>query len=156
MSDRIKNTIKEIIKKIKETSSTGVGGGTFTPGEGAQYATKYSFKKGTDDKGVKKPYYYKLGWKAVPDKIKRSGLEVKKLFEEDTTDTFQQERIKAFETIENELNSLSPILSNAKNQTIEFYQENPGSSEIIVSTDLILEYIQDIKKLLKGEENENP
>lgn len=156
MSDRIKNTIKEIIKKIKETSSTGVGGGTFTPGEGAQYATKYSFKKGTDDKGVKKPYYYKLGWKAVPDKIKGSGLEVKKLFEEDTTDTFQQERIKAFETIENELNSLSPILSNAKNQTIEFYQENPGSSEIIVSTDLILEYIQDIKKLLKGEENENP
>jgi hypothetical protein len=156
MSDRIKNIVKETIKKLKEESSTGAGGGAFTSSEGAQYATKYSFKKGTNEKGVKKPYYYKLGWKAVPNKIKGSGLEVKKLFEEDTTDTFQQERIKAFENIENELNSLSPMISNAKNQTVEFYQGNPGSNEIIVSTDLILEYIQDIKKLLKGEENENP
>jgi hypothetical protein len=156
MSDRIKNIVKETIKKLKEESSTGAGGGAFTPGEGAQYATKYSFKKGTNKKGVKKPYYYKLGWKAVPNKIKGSDLEVKKLFEEDTTDAFQQERLKAFEDIENELNSLSPMISNAKNQTVEFYQENPGSNEIIISTDLILEYIQDIKKLLKGEENENP
>lgn len=156
MSDRIKNIVKETIKKLKETSSTGGGGGSFTPGEGAQYATKYSFKKGTNKKGVKNPYYYKLGWKAVPDKIKGSGLEVKKLFEEDTTDRFQQERINAFKIVENELNSLSPMISNAKNQTIEFYQANPGSSEIIISTDLILEYIEDIKKLLKGEENENP
>ena len=156
MSDRIKNIVKETIKKLKEESSTGVGGGAFTSDEGAQYATKYSFKKGTNEKGVKKPYYYKLGWKAVPNKIKGSGLEVKKLFEEDTTDTFQQERIEAFKTIEDELNSLSPMISNAKNQTVEFYQGNPGSNEIIVSTDLILEYIQDIKKLLKGEENENP
>jgi hypothetical protein len=156
MSDRIKNIVKETIKKLKEESSTGGGGGAFTPGEGAQDATKYSFKKGTNEKGVKKPYYYKLGWKAVPNKIKGSGLEVKKLFEEDTTDAFQQERLKAFEDIENELNSLSPMISNAKNQTVEFYQENPGSNEIIISTDLILEYIQDIKKLLKGEENENP
>lgn len=156
MSDKLKNIVRETIKKLKETSATGAGGGSFTPGEGAQYATKYSFKKGTNEKGVKNPYYYKLGWKAVPDKIKGSGLEVKKLFEEDTTDKFQQERIQAFKTIEDELNSLSPMISNAKNQTIEFYQENPGSSEIIISTDLILEYIEDIKKLLKGEENENP
>jgi len=155
MSDRIKNIVKETLKKLKETSSTGVGGGTFTPGEGAQYTTKYSFKKGTNQQGVKNPYYYKLGWKAVPKKIKGSGLEVKKLFEIDPPEEikkFQDERIKAFDNIEKELNSLFPMISNAKNDTIVFYSENPGSNEVMISTDLILEYIQDIKKLLKEEE----
>jgi hypothetical protein len=154
MSDKIKNIVKEIIKKLKEESSTGSGGANMSPGVGPQYATKYSFSKGTNEKGIKNPYYYKLGWKAVPDKIKGSGLEVKKLFEIDPINEeneFQQERIKAFDQIENELNSLSPLLSNAKNNTIDFYSANPGSNEIIISTDLILEYIQDIKKLLKEE-----
>jgi hypothetical protein len=174
MSDRIKNIVKETIKKLKEESSTGGGGASMSPGNGPQYGAKYAYKltgyKPVDEssatlgpgpkagpEGVKDNYYVKTwNYKLVPKKIKGSGLEVKKLFEEDTTDTFQQERLKAFEDIENELNSLSPMISNAKNQTVEFYQENPGSNEIIISTDLILEYIQDIKKLLKGEENENP
>jgi hypothetical protein len=153
MSDKIKNIVKEVIKKIKESSTSG-GGASMSPGTGPQYATKYSFSKGTNEKGVKNPYYYKLGWKAVPNKIKGSGLEVKKLFEIDPINEeneFQQERIKVFDQIESELNSLSPLLSNAKNSTIDFYSANPGSSEIIISTDLILEYIQDIKKLLKEE-----
>lgn len=155
MRDKIKHIIKEKLKQIKETSATGVGGASMTPGEGAQYATKYSFKKGTNEKGLKNPYYYKLGWKPVPNKIKGSGLEVKKLFEEDLLNEyndFQQERINAFETIENELNSLFPLLSNAKNDTVDFYSSNPGSYEVVAATDLILEYIKDIKILLKGEE----
>jgi hypothetical protein len=154
MSDKIKHIVKEIVKKLKETSSTGGGGASMSSGTGPQYATKYSFSKGTNEKGVKNPYYYKLGWKAVPNKIKGSGLEVKKLFEIDPPNEikqFQEERIQAFENIEKELNSLFPMISNAKNDTIVFYSENPGSNEVMVSTDLILEYIQDIKKLLKEE-----
>ena len=177
MSDKIKNIVKETIKKIKETSSTGGGGASMTSGTGPQYGAKYAYKltgykpideSGADlgpgpkagPKGVEDNYYVKAWkYKLVPDKIKGSGLEVKKLFEKDEPseiDKFQQERINAFKTVEDELNSLSPLISNAKNQTIEFYSENPGSNEVIISTDLILEYIQDIKKLLKGEENENP
>lgn len=168
MSDRIKNIVKETIKKLKETSSTGGGGASMSPGTGPQYATKYAYKltgyKPVDEsganlgpgpkagpEGVKDNYYVKAWkYKLVPKKIKGSGLEVKKLFEAEPN-AFQQERIDAFDQIEKELNALHPLLSNAKNETILFYNTNPGSGEVIISTDLILEYIEDIKKLLKEE-----
>ena len=94
-------------------------------------------------------YYYKMGYKDVPKKIKGSGLEVKKLYEGEFNE-FQKGRIDIFEKIENELNDLPPLISNAKNKTVEYYSSNPGSYAIINSTDLILEYIKDIKTLLKG------
>jgi hypothetical protein len=151
----MRDKIKEIIRqKIKEISTTGTGGASFSPGEGAQHSSKYSFKKGTNSKGVKTPYYYKLGWKSIPNKIKNSGLEVKKLFEDEVLNEyneFQQERIDVFDNIEKELNSLLPILSNLKNETAEFYSSNPGSYEIVTPTDLILDYIKDIKTLLTQE-----
>ena len=155
MHSKIKEIVKASLKKIKEQSSTGGGGASFTPGAGMQYATKYSFKKGTNEKGVKNPYYYKLGWKAVPDKIKGSGLEVRQLFEEELLNEysdFQQERIKAFDSVEQELNQITQMLSNARNTTAEFYAANPGSYEVVIATDLILDYLKDIKTLLKGEE----
>ena len=153
MRDRIKNIVEKTIKRLKEESSTGTGGATSIPGNGIQHANKYSFKKGTNSKGVKNPYYYKLGFTKVPDKIKDSDLEVKQLFEKETLpEEFQKERMAAFDQIEKELNLLSPMLSNAKNKTKLFYTTNPGSEEIIISTDLILESINDIKTLLKGEE----
>lgn len=151
MRDRIENIVRETLKKLKETSSTGAGGASFSAGEGPQYATKFAFAK----KETKPKYYYKIGYKNVPEKIKGSGLEVKKLWEEDIIkeyNEFQQERIQAFDQVEKELNSLLPILSNAKNQTAEFYSENPGSYEVVTATDLILDYIKDIKILLNGEE----
>jgi hypothetical protein len=155
MRDKVKNIIQDAFKKLKEESSTGGGGASFSAGDGAQYASKYSFKKGTNEKGLKNPYYYKLGFKPVPDKIKGSGLEVKQLFEDEMLNEysdFQNERIKAFETVENELNSLLPLLSNAKNDTAEFYAQNPGSFEVVTPTDLILDYLKDIKTLLKAEQ----
>jgi hypothetical protein len=155
MIETIKNIIREKVKKLKEQSSTGVGGATFSPGAGAQYATPAAFNKNTNAKGTKSIYYYKLGYKPVPKKVKGSGLEVKQLFEDEMLNEyndFQQDRIKAFELVENELNSLLPLISNAKNETAEFYAENPGSYEVVTGTDLILEYIKDIKTLLIGEQ----
>lgn len=155
MRDKVKNIIQDAFKKLKEQSSTGGGGASFSAGAGAQYASKYSFKKGTNEKELKNPYYYKLGFTKVPDKIKGSGLEVKQLFEDEMLNEysdFQNERIKAFETVENELNSLLPLLSNAKNDTAEFYAQNPGSFEVLTPTDLILDYLKDIKTLLKAEQ----
>ena len=153
MSDKLKNIIKERVKQMMETSSTGTGGATFTGGEGAQYASKYSFKKGTNEKGVKNPYYYKLGFKAVPDKIKGSGLEVKKLFELDTKyNEFQQREINALKQIEETINQLSPALDNARDKVISAYNNDPDSYDVVVSTQLALKFLNDALTLLKGEE----
>jgi hypothetical protein len=106
------------------------------------------------EKGVKDNYYVKgFKYKLVPDKIKGSGLEVKPLWEEDTNTTkeFHQERIGAFEKIENELNDIYKMLSNAKNKTAEYYNENPGSYSVFYPTDLVLDYIKDIKDILTQE-----
>jgi len=154
----LRNRFSRLLKKysdLKEQSATSQGGASFTPGTGAQYATPRAFKKNTNSKGTKNIYYYKLGWKPVPKKIKGSGIEVKKLYEGEAED-FQQERINIFGKIEDELNNLSPLISNAKNSTIEYYNTNPGSYAIIRSTDLILDYIKNIKQLLKGEKEWKP
>ena len=142
--------LKEIIRtKIKEMSATGQGGASFTPGQGEGYATPAAFASKTNSKGTKNIYYYKLGFKPVPDKIKGSGLPVTKLWEadEEMSDVkkFQQARIDEFDQIQDELNAL---ISNAKNQTIEYYQANPGQFSIYKPTSMALEYIKKAKELL--------
>ena len=91
----LRNRFSRLLKKysdLKEQSATSQGGASFTPGTGAQYATPRAFKKNTNSKGTKNIYYYKLGWKPVPKKIKGSGIEVKKLYEGEAED-FQQESV---------------------------------------------------------------
>ena len=140
------SNLKEIIrKKLKEISATNQGGASFSAGSGETYATPFAFSKSS-----KPPkYYYKLGYKPVPNKIKGSGLQVKKLFEEEEEKTdvkkFQEARLDEFDQIQNELNSL---ISNAKNQTIEYYTANPGQFSIYKPTSMALEYIKKAKELL--------
>ena len=153
MPNKYQHIVKEVIKKLKETSSTGAGGASMSPGTGAQYATKYAFS------GKKKPkiYYYKLGFKNVPN-ITPKSYDRKQLWEEDQLNEyndFQKERIDAFKQIENELNQITALISNAKDKTAEFYSANQGSYEVVTATDLILDYLKNIKLLLKGEDNEN-
>ena len=102
--------------------------------------------------GVKDNAYVKdYGYKLVPSKIKGSGLEVKQLFEDSSPADFQQERISSFDSIEQEMNDIYKMLSNAKNETADYYSENPASYAVVKPTDLVLDYIKDIKDLLKGE-----
>ena len=82
---------------------------------------------------------------------KGSGLEVKQLFEAESAKEFQNSRIMAFDQIEQELNDIYKMLSNAKNETIEYYNDNESSYSVVKPTDLVLDYIKDIKSLLKGE-----
>ena len=161
-------------EELDEMSTTGGGAGSasFTPGTGMQYATPYAFKKvkkqklpeskdpGKDlgpgpkasEDGVKDNAYVKqFGYKLVPKKIKGSGLEVKQLFEKEDAGDFQNRRIQAFDRIEQEMNDIYKMLSNAKNETSDYYNENPGSYSVVKPTDLVLDYIKDIKDLLKGE-----
>mgnify|MGYP007090488874 CR=1 FL=1 len=60
-------------------SATNQGGSSFSAGSGETYATPFAFSK------TSKPpkYYYKLGYKPVPNKIKGSSLQVKQLWEEE-------------------------------------------------------------------------
>jgi hypothetical protein len=144
--------IKEIIrKKLKEMSATGTGGASFTAGQGEGYATPAAFASKTNSKGTKNIYYYKLGFKPVPDKIKGSGLQVKQLWEEDTlneVNEFQQKRLDALDEIEKLMNEISPLISNAKNETIELYSGNAGSYDITKPIEMVKSYLQDIKQLL--------
>jgi hypothetical protein len=144
--DKLKEKIRA---KIKEMSATGQGGASMSAGQGEGYATPAAFSAKTNSKGTKNIYYYKLGFKPVPDKIKGSGLQVKQLWEADVemsdVKKFQETRINEFDQIQDELNSL---ISNAKNQTIEYYQANPGQFSIYKPTAMALEYIKKAKELL--------
>ena len=147
-TDRIRQLIQAV---LKETSATSQGGASFSPGAGEQYATPRAFNKNKNAKGAASKYYYKLGYKAVPNKIKGSGLEVKQLFELEPVNEindFQRERIAAFDDIEARLNALYPIVSNVKNETAEYYNEHPGSYDIYKPTEMILSYLKNIETLL--------
>ena len=170
--DRIKSTLEEI-------STSGAAGAYLTPYAFRLKGSKPNDKvykelgytevkegigadlgpgpKATED-GVKDNAYVKqFKYKIVPkDKNgnyvqKGSGLEVKQLFEAETPEEFQKKRIEAFDSIENELNDVYKMLSNAKNETIDHYNNKPSSYNVIKPTDLVLDYIKDIKNLLKGE-----
>jgi PHP family Zn ribbon phosphoesterase len=140
--------LKEIIrKKLKEISATNQGGASFNAGSGETYATPFAFSK--NNKTPK--YYYKLGYKPVPDKIKGSGLQVKKLWEEEPlteTNEFQKKRLNGIDEIEKLLNEISPLVSNAKNETIELYSGNAGSYDITQPIEIVLSYLKEVKQLL--------
>ena len=51
--------VREVMQEINEANVTNVGGASFTPGDGAQYATPMAFGKGTRAKKT----LTKLGWK---------------------------------------------------------------------------------------------
>ena len=51
--------MREVLQELDEANTTNVGGASFTPGDGAQYATPRAFGKG---KRAKKTLT-KLGWK---------------------------------------------------------------------------------------------
>ena len=62
---------------------------------------------------------------------------------------FQEERVNVFNEIEDELQSLVKPLRQAKIETIKYYRENPNSYSVVTGTDLIKDFIKDIKTLLE-------
>ena len=117
-------------------------------GEGIGYLTPNAFGK-----KKKNVYTSQYGYKLVPKKIKGSGLEVKQLFEKTDRNEFQAKRIAAFDEVEERFNNISKLISNAKNETAKYYNENPGSYAIVYSTDYIFELLEEIEaKLLNNPE----
>ena len=132
---------KEIPESLKESKDPGA---TLGPGP-----------KASADGVNNSSYTSQFGYKLVPKNKdgtyvqKGSGLDVKQLFEDQKE--FQAKRISAFDAIEQEMNDIYKMLSNAKNETSDYYNDNPSSYTVIKPTDLVLDYIKDIKNLLKGE-----
>tara|TARA_Y100001972_G_scaffold54273_1_gene67003 strand:+ start:1745 stop:2434 length:690 start_codon:yes stop_codon:yes gene_type:complete len=117
-------------------------------GEGIGYLTPFAFNKNKKSTGAADIYYYKLGFKPVP-KIKPKSYDIKQLFE---FNDMQKGRISGFDKVEEKVNAISALLSNAKNETIKYYNENPGSYDVVYSTDMISELLDDITKMLKQSE----
>jgi hypothetical protein len=143
--------LKEIIrKKLKEISATNIGGASYTAGQGEGYATPAAFSSKTNSKGTKNIYYYKLGFKPVPD-IKPKSYDKKELWEDEPLNEineFQKKRLEGLDEIENLMNDITPLVSNAKNETIELYGGNAGSYDITQPIEIVLSYLREIKQLL--------
>ncbi len=143
--------LKEIIrKKLKEMSATNTGGASFSAGQGEGYATPAAFASKTNSKGTKNIYYYKLGFKPVPN-VKPKSYDKKKLWEDEMLNElndFQKKRLAGLDEIEKLMNEISPLVSNAKNETIELYGGNAGSYDITQPIEIVLSYLREIKQLL--------
>jgi PHP family Zn ribbon phosphoesterase len=103
--------------------------------------------EGVKDNAYVKQFKYKL----VPKKIKGSGLEVKQLWEDETLNEMndvQKKRIASLDEIEKLMNEIQPLVSNAKNETIELYGGNAGSYDINKPIEIVLSYLKEIKQLL--------
>ena len=94
---------------------------------------------------------------------KAKGIEVKQLWE--TTDTedflngisitdpdrrkFIKDRLEGFDTLEEKLNALIPLLQSAKHETMDYYRANPKSFAVVYGTDLANDYLNDLIDLFK-------
>ena len=139
-AEEFKNIVKLKISQLKEDE--------VEEGEGIGYMTPNAFGK-----NKKNVYTSQYGYKLVPKKIKGSGMIVKQLFEKTDRNEFQAKRIAAFDEVEERFNNISKLISNAKNETAKYYNENPGSYAVVYSTDYIFELLEEIEaKLLNNPE----
>lgn len=147
MRNKFNEIAQKVLKRIKEQSSTGTGGASFSAGEGMQYATKFAFSR--KEKPTK--YYYRLGYKNIPKHVPKS-YDRKQLWEDNKFNEFQQREIDALSEIEQVIKQLSPALDNAKDKVINAYSADPNTYDVVISTQLALNFLQNALTLLKGEE----
>ena len=156
--DKIIDLVK---KRLKEESATGTGA-SFTPGTGENYVTPVA--------GKAKNYYYKLGFKPVNKKALNKaakGIEVKQLWEEETTPEFDVEsfivslptddeklkeyiagRLGDFNLLSGKLKELITLIRDAKKETIASYKQNP-QYRAVYGTDLAVSLVDNLIKLFK-------
>ena len=67
---------------------------------------------------------------------------------------FQKGRIDAFSDIEKQLVDVVKTIRQAKIETIAYYRDNPDTFAIVYGTDLIQDYLNDIKILLTPDKDE--
>lgn len=74
-----------------------------------------------------------------------------KLKEQDkpSVKSFQQERLRAFDDISDKLAQFKALVDDARIETEQFYKEDPTSYSVVYSTDLAVDYINDMIKMFK-------
>jgi uncharacterized protein YdhG (YjbR/CyaY superfamily) len=130
-------------------------GATFGPGPSAG-------PEGVKDNTYVKDFKYKLvNQKALNKKAK--GIIVKPLWEATDIEDFLKgmnitdpdrrkfisSRLEGFDTLEEKLNALIPLLQSAKHETMDYYRANPNSFAVVYGTDLANDYLNDLIDLFK-------
>ena len=77
-----------------------------------------------------------------------------KLKEQDkpSNKVFQQERLRAFDDLSDKLAQFKALVDDARVETEQFYKENPTSYSVVYSTDLAQDYIEDMIKMFRQDE----
>ena len=77
-----------------------------------------------------------------------------KLKEQDkpSNKAFQQERLRAFDNLSDKLAQFKALVDDARVETEQFYKENPTSYSVVYSTDLAQDYIEDMIKMFRQDE----
>ena len=118
--------------------------------------------EGVTDNVYVKDFKYKLvNQKALNKKAK--GIEVKRVMEAEDVEEFLNgmnisdpdkrkfisSRLEGFDTLEDKLNALIPLLQSAKHETMDYYRSNPDSFSVLYGTDLANDYLNDLIELFK-------
>ena len=69
--------------------------------------------------------------------------------QEEKASNFHEERIKAFDKLEARFDDISKLIKLAKIETIKYYRDNPKSFSVVIGTDMLNDYFNDIETLLQ-------
>ena len=67
---------------------------------------------------------------------------------EDKVSKFHAERIEAFDKLESRFEDIKKAIKLGKIETIKYYRDNPKSFAVVIGTDMINDYFNDIETLL--------
>jgi hypothetical protein len=68
--------------------------------------------------------------------------------QEDKVSKFHEERIEAFDKLESRFENIKKAIKLGKIETIKYYRDNPKSYAVVIGTDMINDYFNDIETLL--------
>ncbi len=68
---------------------------------------------------------------------------------EDKASKFHEERIEAFDKLESRFENIKKAIKLGKIETIKYYRDNPESFAVVIGTDMINDYFNDIETLLQ-------
>ena len=69
--------------------------------------------------------------------------------QEDKASRFHRERIEAFDKLESRFEDIKKLIKLGKIETIKYYRDNPNSFSVVIGTDMINDYFNDIETLLQ-------
>ena len=62
---------------------------------------------------------------------------------------FHEERIEAFDKLEARFEAIKKSIKLGKIETIKYYRDNPDSFAVVIGTDMLNDYFNDIETLLQ-------